>query len=60
MLGVEGDYEFIALDVSSGEVVHGVSPEFEDVLVVDSCFTEFLIRLTTTVGDAADVMDPFK
>jgi hypothetical protein len=45
VLGVEGDYEFIALHMQSGEAVHGVSPEFEQVSVVAASFREYLTRL---------------
>ncbi|MDH1302700.1 MULTISPECIES: hypothetical protein [unclassified Achromobacter] len=35
-MSVDGDYEFLAIDLISGRVVHGVEPEFEAVSEVAS------------------------
>ncbi len=49
---VGGDYEFLALDLNSGRVVHGVEPEFEAVSEV-ACSLDALFEQVLAGGKAA-------
>lgn len=52
-LSVEGDYEFIAIDLRDSSIVHGVAPDFEEVSVVASSFTEYLSGVTKRMNQGA-------
>jgi hypothetical protein len=41
LMSVAGDYEFLAIDQSTGAVVHGIEPEFEVVTVVADSWAGF-------------------
>ncbi len=44
-MSVDGDYEFLAIDLISGQVVHGVEPEFEAVSEVASSLGELFEQM---------------
>lgn len=45
IMSVGGDYQYFAIEPSSGKVVQGWEPEFEDVMYVAESFEEFLEKL---------------
>jgi len=45
MLATHSDYDFLAVRLADGAVVHGYGPEWEEVTVVASTFDDFLDRL---------------
>jgi hypothetical protein len=42
MLAVHSDYDYLAVRVDDGAVVHGYAPEWESPTVIANSFTEFL------------------
>jgi hypothetical protein len=42
MLAVHSDYDYLAVRMQDGAVVHGYAPEWESPTVVAPCFSEFL------------------
>jgi len=60
-----GDYDYVALDVSKegfGQVVHGVSPEFEEVSPLAATFNDFLTEFARSLrGEPpSDELSPLK
>ncbi|HAA6474525.1 TPA_asm: hypothetical protein GF092_02615 [Listeria monocytogenes] len=45
MMSVGGCYEYYAIALNDGSVVHGSEPEFEESLVVADSFAEFLLKI---------------
>ncbi|MBC1289841.1 SMI1/KNR4 family protein [Listeria welshimeri] len=45
MMSVDGCYEYYAIALNDGSVVHGSEPEFEESLVVADSFANFLLKI---------------
>ncbi|MBC2182523.1 SMI1/KNR4 family protein [Listeria sp. FSL L7-0233] len=45
MMGVGGGYEYYAISLIDGNVVHGSEPEFEESSVVADSFADFLLKI---------------
>ncbi|HAA2888145.1 TPA_asm: hypothetical protein GEK33_04280 [Listeria monocytogenes] len=45
MMSVGGCYEYYAITLNDGSVVHGSEPEFEESLVVADSFVDFLLKI---------------
>ncbi|EDK4067349.1 hypothetical protein GGC09_01250 [Listeria monocytogenes] len=45
MMSVGGSYEYYAIALNDGSVVHGSEPEFEESLVVADSFADFLLKI---------------
>ncbi|EDJ9677123.1 TPA: hypothetical protein IP792_000204 [Listeria monocytogenes] len=45
MMSVGGCYEYYAITLKDGSVVHGSEPEFEESLVVADSFVDFLLKI---------------
>ncbi|HAA6491845.1 TPA_asm: hypothetical protein GGA09_01575 [Listeria monocytogenes] len=45
MMSVGGGYEYYAISLIDGNVVHGSEPEFEESLVVADSFADFLLKI---------------
>jgi hypothetical protein len=58
MLAVHSDYEYLALRISDGAVVHGNAPEFEETETVAPSF-EKLLSLLQRQADAARKKSPW-
>lgn len=54
-MSVDGDYEFLAIDRRSGQVVHGVEPEFEAVSEVAGGLDELFEQMLAD-GQAAAML----
>ena len=45
IMSIGGDYQYFAIKLESGEVVHGWEPEFEETCVVAESFDEFIQKV---------------
>lgn len=46
-MSVNGEYEYYAIDVDSGQVVYGYEPEFEEPETVAESFADFIGKIVT-------------
>jgi len=52
MLAVHSDYDYLAVSLADGSVVHGFAPEFEDASPIAGSFAEFLSALEAEAASA--------
>ena len=52
MLAVHSDYDYLAVSLDDGSVVHGCAPEWEDATPVAGSFPEFLRALESEAAAA--------
>ncbi|HAA6465519.1 TPA_asm: hypothetical protein GFZ78_01130 [Listeria monocytogenes] len=45
MMSVGGCYEYYAITLKDGSVVHGSEPEFEESSIVAESFADFLLKI---------------
>ncbi|EDJ0212292.1 hypothetical protein GD462_01710 [Listeria monocytogenes] len=45
MMSVGGCYEYYAITLNDGSVVHGSEPEFEESSIVAESFADFLLKI---------------
>ncbi|EAF5052010.1 hypothetical protein C2W34_08740 [Listeria monocytogenes] len=45
MMSVGGCYEYYAITLKDGSVVHGSEPEFEESSIVADSFADFLLKI---------------
>lgn len=45
MMSVGGCYEYYAIALNDGSIVHGSEPEFEESLVLADSFVDFLLKI---------------
>lgn len=44
-ISANGEYEYYALRMTDGCIVHGIEPEFEETIVVANSFFEFIEKI---------------
>ncbi len=44
-MSVEGEYSYYAIDITNGNVVYGVEPEYEDSTIVAVDFGTFISKI---------------
>lgn len=45
MMSVGGCYEYYAIHLTNGNIVHGSEPEFEESSIVAESFADFLLKI---------------
>ncbi|OFF91847.1 hypothetical protein BJM47_07420 [Listeria monocytogenes] len=45
MMSVGGCYEYYAIHLTNGNIVHGSEPEFEESSIVADSFADFLLKI---------------
>ncbi len=51
MMAPDGDYDYLAIALDSGAVVHGCAPDWEDVVVVAGALDDWLAMLSRALRD---------
>jgi hypothetical protein len=55
MMAPDGDYDYLAIALAQGAVVHGCAPEWEEVSRVADSFEDWLLLLAKSLRDPGSI-----